>query len=107
MPKPSKFAEYFAEPRDFGEGCWVVSREAGETREEVARVFTEFFQIYYSDPFYAQVSPSRISESTVRFRLVGRDEIDDWDTRQVEGRCAVWCLGEAGHGAKKVWVLER
>jgi hypothetical protein len=103
MACKGKFAATFAEPQQWGD-CWLVARKDGETQAEGAARFTEFFESH--DPDYLPINPKRLSESTVRMQLVSREYYEWWDENQVNGRCAVWCLGETGRGAKPVWVLE-
>ena len=105
MAKLSPFNEFFSEPRDFGEGCYVLSAELYPSREEAAVAFADWFQPHADDR--PPVDPKRLRQDTVRFQLVSRDDYEWWDDYQKDGRCALWCLGEGGRGAKPVWVLQR
>jgi len=101
MAKRSAFNEFFSEPRDFDESGLLLSAELFPTREEAAAEFSRKLC-----PEDGPVNPKRLYQDTVKFRFVGREYYAWWEERQVNGRLALWCLGETGPGAKPVWVLE-
>lgn len=101
----SKFEELFGEPQCWGNVGWVFSRETLPSREEAAAHLADWFYAGHWTETVIPIDPSLLREDTVVFRFVGREECDDWDTYQINGRLAMWAFGN-GRGAKPVWVLE-